>query len=311
MAELPGASDQADLDDRADKTDKADRADKPDKVEKPKPEKVDRLDKPDTSDRERERHQSPAGASIRFVTQQLMLKPLVWRLVDVQVHGKQHLDRLEAPFVAFANHSSHLDTPLIIGALPRRLSKYLSPGAAADYFYDAWWKRVPTQAFINTYPIERRGLRSRKGLSGQLLQDGVPLLIFPEGTRSRTGAMGPFTPGVAALCISRDVPALPVALVGAFAAWPYGQNHLPRGRPTVHVVFGPPLQPAPGEIAHQFNDRMRRTVLQLHDSTARAYGLPTLDDYARAVTLRQAAVASAASPDSAPDAPNAPDQKRE
>ncbi len=255
-------------------------------------------------ERERERHQSSGGARMRFVTQQLMLKPLVWRLVSVEVHGKQHLDGLEAPYVAFANHSSHLDAPLIIGSLPRRLSKYLSPGAAADYFYDAWWKRLTSQTFINTYPIERRGLRSRKGLSGQLLTDGVPLLIFPEGTRSRTGAMGPFSPGVAALCISRDVPALPIALVGAYAAWPYTQTRPPKGRPTVHVVFGPPLQPAPGEIAHQFNDRMRRTVLQLHDSTARAYGLPTLDDYARAVTLRQAAAASASSPPSAPEAPN-------
>ena len=257
---------------------------------------------------DRGKYQSPVGAGMRFVTQELMLKPLVWRLINIEVHGKQHLERLEAPFVAVANHSSHLDTPIIIGAMPRRLSKYLATGAAADYFFDTWYKSLPTQVFINAYPIERKGLRSRKGMSGQLLQDGVPLLIFPEGTRSRTGAMGPFTPGVAALCLSRDVPALPIALVGAFAAWPYGQTHLPRARPTVHIVFGPPLQPAPGEIAHQFNDRMRRTVQQLHDSTARAYGLPTLDDYARAVTLRQASVASATSPVSAPDAP---DQKRE
>ncbi len=258
------------------------------------------------ADFDRQVYQSAARAGARFVTQELMLKSVVWRLVKVRVHGEQHVDGLEAPFVVVANHSSHLDAPLIIGSLPRRLSKYLAIGAAADYFFESKVSTLPMKVFMNAYPIERRGLRSRKGLSGQLLSDGVPLLIFPEGTRSRTGAMGPFTPGVAALCISRGAPCLPVALVGAFAAWPYGQNHLPRGRPEVHVVIGHPLTPAPGEIAKQFNDRMRRSVQQLHDSTARAYGLPTLDDYARAVTLRQASVPAASA--SSPDSPNpAPD----
>lgn len=247
---------------------------------------------------DRGRYQSDLFAGVRFVSQELLLKPFVWRILNVHIHGLTNIEGLDAPFVVVANHSSHLDAPLIVGALPRRLSKFLATGAAADYFYASKIKSLSTALVANTYPIERRGLRTRKGLSKQLLSDGVPLLIFPEGTRSRTGAMGPFTPGVAALCISHNAPALPIALVGAFAAWPYGQGHLPRGRPDVHVVIGHPLTPAPGEIARQFNERMRRTVQQLHDSTARAYGLPTLDDYARAVSLRAASVPSAVSPTS-------------
>ncbi len=243
----------------------------------------------------RKKYLNPVRARMHYLTQNLMLGGLLHRIVKVRVHGRENVDGLQAPFIAVANHSSHLDAPLIIDALPNRLSHYLASGAAADYFFDNKLKSLPTQIFINTYPIERRGMRSRKGLSGQLLSDGVPLLIFPEGTRSRTGAMGPFTPGVAALCISRGAPALPVALVGAFAAWPYGQGHMPRGRPEVHVAIGRPLRPAPGEIAKQFNERMRRAVQQLHDSTARAYGLPTLDDYARAVSVRQASIPPAPS----------------
>jgi 1-acyl-sn-glycerol-3-phosphate acyltransferase len=249
---------------------------------------------------DRGRYQSDLFAGVRFVSQELLLKPFIWRILTVNVHGLMNIEGLDAPFVVIANHSSHLDAPLIVGALPRRLTKFLATGAAADYFYASKLKSLSTALVANTYPIERRGLRTRKGLSKLLLTDGVPLLIFPEGTRSRTGAMGPFTPGVAALCISHNAPALPIALVGAYAAWPYGQGHLPRGRPEVHVVIGHPLTPAPGEIARQFNERMRRTVQQLHDSTARAYGLPTLDDYARAVSLRQASVPSAVSPVSPP-----------
>ena len=57
----------------------------------------------------------------------------------------------------------------------------------------------------------------------------------------------------------------------------------------VHVVIGRPLRPRPGEIAHEFNERMRRQVLELHDTTARAYGAKTLDEYARAAALEKAA----------------------
>ena len=208
------------------------------------------------------------------------------------MHGQSTLDGLEAPFVAFSNHASHLDTPLIFGALPARLSRYLAAGAAADFFFDKWWKSGPMTLFFNGFPIDRgkgRKKRDVRGLSSALLEDGIPILIYPEGTRSRNGAMGPFKPGVAALCISRGVPAVPVALVGAYAAWPSRQKHLPKGRPVVHVVIGHPLQPRQGEIAHEFNERMRRRVLELHDTTARAYGMPTLAEYAHTAALEKAA----------------------
>ncbi len=101
--------------------------------------------------------------------------------------------------------------------------------------------------------------------------------------------MARFTPGAAALSISRNVPLLPIALVGAYAAMPYGANVPVPGRPHVHIVFGRPLRAAPGEIAHQFAERINRYVVEMHDTTARAYGMPTQADFHRAVALRTAA----------------------
>jgi 1-acyl-sn-glycerol-3-phosphate acyltransferase len=222
---------------------------------------------------------------MRLVAQDVLLRGTIWSLCKVQVHGRELLDNLHPPYIVVANHSSHLDAPLIFGALPHRLSKHLATGAAADFFFDKKLKGMTTSLFFNAYPVERKGLRSRRGLTGQLLDEGIPLLIFPEGTRSRTGAMGRFTPGVAALSISRDLPILPVALVGAFAAWPYYRSIPPTNHPEVHVVFGHPLTALPGEIAHQFADRMQRVVAELHDTTAKAYQLPTLDDYQRSAAL--------------------------
>lgn len=243
-------------------------------------------------DQKRARYGSRINATARQAAQILLLKPTVWQLLRVHVHGASNLDGLEAPFVAFGNHSSHLDTPLIFGALPTRLSRFMAAGAAADVFFDKWWKSGPMTLFFNGFPVDRGKGRKKqdvRGLSSALLADDIPLLIYPEGTRSRNGAMGPFKPGVAALCISRGAPAVPVALVGAYAAWPSQQKHLPRGRPVVHVVIGHPLHPLPGEIAHEFNERMRRKILELHDTTARAYGAPTLAEYAHTAALEKAA----------------------
>ncbi|WP_040282624.1 lysophospholipid acyltransferase family protein [Tessaracoccus massiliensis] len=235
------------------------------------------------------RYTSKIQATTRQTAQLLLLKPALMRMLRVHVHGANNIDGVEGAFIVFGNHSSHLDAPLILCSLPSRMAKRVATGAAGDFFFGNWLKSASMALFMNGFPIDRgKGGKGKRGMSGQLLSDGVPLLLFPEGTRSRTGAMGPFVPGVASLCISRGVPALPVALVGAYEAWPSKQKHLPKGRPEVHVVFGRPMTPLPGEIAHEFNERMRRQVLQLHDTTARAYGKKTLAEYERKVALDRA-----------------------
>ena len=213
----------------------------------------------------RSRYTSPLHAGTRFVAQRGLLKPLVWRLTTVTVLGEEHLKDLRRPFVVVSNHASHLDAPLIFGSLPRRLARYAAAGAAADYFFDVWWRKGLTSMFFNAFPVDRTGLRGRHGLATSLLDDGVPLLLFPEGTRSRTGEMGAFKPGAAALCISRDVPCLPLAIVGAAEAMPYGQNWPSRGRPPVWVVFGEPMRAEDGETVAEFSERITKEVSGLID----------------------------------------------
>lgn len=235
------------------------------------------------------RYTSRLQATTRSTAQFLLLKPALNRLLKIHVHGVANLDGLEGAFAVYGNHSSHLDAPLILSSMPSRLSRYVATGAAGDFFFGNWVKAISMNLFMNAFAVDRgKGGKGRRGMAGHLLEDGVPILLFPEGTRSRTGAMGPFIPGVASLCVSRGVPALPVALVGAYEAWPSNQKHLPKGRPEVHVVFGRPMAPYPGEIALEFNERMRRQLLEVHDSTARAYGRKTLAEYERSLALQKA-----------------------
>lgn len=213
-----------------------------------------------------DRFTSEGVANVRFVAQRGLLRPLVWRLVKVKVHGKENIADLKAPFIVVANHSSHLDAPLIIGGLPRRLSRFLAAGAAADYFFDVQWRKWLTTLFFNAFAIERNSEGKRSGSSRALLERKVPLLIFPEGGRSKDGEIGDFKPGAAALAISAKVPTVPVALVGASQAMPRGVNWPKRGRYPVAVVCGAPMNPLENESAESFATRLNDEVRRLHAS---------------------------------------------
>ena len=176
-----------------------------------------------------DRFRSKTVAAVRFVAQRGLLKPVVRCVVKVSVHGEDQLTDLRPPFIVVANHASHLDAPVILGWLPRRHSRYLAAGAAADYFFDVWWRKWLTMLFFSAFAIERKGERKRGGVSRSLLDRGVPLLIFPEGGRSRSGAVRPFKRGAAALAIMSEVPCVPVALVGTSAAMPSGATWPTRG----------------------------------------------------------------------------------
>ncbi|PRY67115.1 1-acyl-sn-glycerol-3-phosphate acyltransferase [Glaciihabitans tibetensis] len=224
----------------------------------------------------RDRFASPGHASIRYVAQRGLLKPLIWTLTNVTVIGRERLRDVKGPFVVVANHSSHLDTPLIFGALPRRLARYLAAGAAADYFFDVWWRRGLTALFFNAFPVRRSTPSAHSVSARSLLLRGIPLLIFPEGTRSRDGEFGAFKPGAAALAASCEVPCIPLALIGVHIAHPRGTNWPRPGRPRVGIVFGEPLYALPDEGAAQFSARLRAEITRLRDTnTAIVLGQPT------------------------------------
>lgn len=291
----------------------------------------------------RDRFSSRTHAAARYVAQRIVLKPTIWSITSVTVLGREKLRDVSGGFVVVANHSSHLDAPLVVGALPRRLARYLATGAAADYFFEVRWRRALTELFFNAFPVQRSSAtrvgsssvvsgpadptgasgppvaadsvaegtaavagaadaslrrtaastaastparkraaavsaaRQRRGqptvTARSLLERGYPVLVFPEGTRSKTGEVGPFKPGAAALAAAVGVPVIPLALIGAHIAHPRG-SHWPRpGRLPVGVAFGEPMRPREGETPTDFSERLRAEVLRLRDAnTTRVLG---------------------------------------
>jgi long-chain acyl-CoA synthetase len=115
-------------------------------------------------------------------------------------------------FIAVANHASHLDMGLVKTALGDQ-GKKLVALAAADYFFDNKIKRTFFNNFTNLVPMERKGsLRKSLEWAFHLLQQGYNLLIFPEGTRSRSGKIQRFQRGVGHLALRARVGVLPIYL---------------------------------------------------------------------------------------------------
>lgn len=209
----------------------------------------------------RDRFTSRAQANARFVAQRGLLKGVVWGMLRVKVIDRDKLKNVKRPFVVVANHSSHLDAPLIMGALPRPMARYLAAGAAGDYFFDVWWRRGLTGLFFNAFPVDRSGIHARNVSAKVLLQKGVPLLVFPEGTRAKDyRKLGHFKPGAAALAASTGVPVVPVALVGAGRAHPRGSKWPKPGRLPVGVVYGEPMYARDGEVPAEFMARIKAEI---------------------------------------------------
>jgi 1-acyl-sn-glycerol-3-phosphate acyltransferase len=173
--------------------------------------------------------------------------------------------------LVLSNHQSNLD-PIIVGLVPERRLNYVAR--------QTLFRFAPLRWLLNSLdgiPIDREGT----GLGGlketlRRLKHGELVLLFPEGTRTSDGEVQAIKPGFCALARRSGVPLIPVALDGAFDAWPR-QCRFPR-RSVIHVQFGPPIEPAEvaalddEQLVAEVERRIRDCHAQARRSRRRAMG---------------------------------------
>jgi len=175
------------------------------------------------------------GESLR----QKLIFPLLSLFTPLEVKGLEHLQD-KGPFIFAVNHSSHLDTPLLLAALPSALRMQTRVAAAADYFFSSSWKGTLVSNLLNAFPFVRQGANRVDSLvlAQQLLNAGQNLVLFPEGTRTTDGKLQTFKWGVGWLATHSEAAVVPVWIEGTRAAMPKGARW-PR-RHSVLVSFGAP-----------------------------------------------------------------------
>lgn len=194
------------------------------------------------------------------------LRPAARVLADPDRRGVDRLATLEGPAVFVANHHSHLDTPLMLTAIPEPWRHRIAVGAAADYFFATRATAALSALAIGAIPIERSRV-SRRGAdqAAALLEDGWSFLVFPEGGRSPDGWGQPFRGGAAYLALRCDVPVVPVHLAGTGRILGKGMRY-PRPART-RVTFGRPIRPEAGERSEALNLRIEAAVAALADES--------------------------------------------
>ncbi len=211
---------------------------------------------------------------VRDVGLATWLLPLGRVFAWLRVSGREHLAHIHGPVIFAANHQSHMDTPVILTALPPRW-RYRTATAMAKEFFKAhffpeqygrgaWFTNslnyYLAALMFNAFPLPQREAGARQTLQyiGELAAGNWNVLIFPEGKRSDHGEINRFMPGVGMIASRLGVPVVPVRISGLDKVLHPSWRMARPGR--VHVSFGAPLHLVGDDyeaLAKQVEDAVR------------------------------------------------------
>jgi 1-acyl-sn-glycerol-3-phosphate acyltransferase len=199
----------------------------------------------------------------------------------LRVTGQEHLPK--SSFLLCSNHCSHMDSTVLMTASGRAFEEF-GLIAARDYFVAGGKWKAALKLLVNVLPVDRRG--TRKAIAEHieqcrtfLAQGPRALIMYPEGTRTLTGEMGPFKKGVGMLAVELGVPVVPAYIDGTFQRWRKGTRFIKPG--PIRVAIGPAVFPHDaaagggsaqsqsarryGPVTQELESRVRRLREELRD----------------------------------------------
>ena len=130
--------------------------------------------------------------------------------VDVEVTGLERLERNRA-YVFVANHQSIYDIPIIFWSLPYQI-RIIAKASLGRFPFLGWHLRRTGHILVDRRHPDRAAIFGR---ASKLMKEGLSLIVFPEGTRSRDGRVAPFKGGSFYLALGAGLPVVPISIVGS------------------------------------------------------------------------------------------------
>ena len=180
------------------------------------------------------------------------------------VRGADNL-RKQPVAVYAANHTSYMDTPVIFSTLPFQF-RILAKKELWTMPFIGWHLNRSGQIPVDT--VSPNATVSSLGAGVRALRAGMPLFVFPEGSRTPDGTIQPFLAGAAFLAIRAQVPLVPIALGGVYDLLPIHTRHFYPGEITLSV--GEPIQTTGMTVRQtdELNARLRESIDRLRHESA-------------------------------------------
>jgi long-chain acyl-CoA synthetase len=212
---------------------------------------------------------------LRIALLYLIVLPATRLMGWPRTKGKEHLRDLRGPLVFICNHVTMVDHALVLLALPGRFRRNMSIAMDGELLRE--WLHPPPETgvftrllyllqyvsvvfFFNVFSMpQKSGFRRSFAFAGEMFDRGNNLLVFPEGQRTKHGALNPFMSGTGLLISQLAAPVVPIRLDGLYElkianrhfAWP-GQVTVRIGKPIKFSVAD-----APEKIAAYLEEQVK------------------------------------------------------
>ncbi|MBI3018383.1 MAG: 1-acyl-sn-glycerol-3-phosphate acyltransferase [Deltaproteobacteria bacterium] len=136
--------------------------------------------------------------------------------ITLELHGQENLTRTPAIFVI--NHQSMLDIFIMSSLLPDKTL----PIAKKSFSYIpilGWFLRAAGVVLIDRHHPSK-ALEGMKQARDSIIEQGLSIVMAPEGTRTKTGELQPLKKGAFYLAIQTKLPMIPITIVGAYSLFP-------------------------------------------------------------------------------------------
>ena len=203
---------------------------------------------------------APASGSAMF---QAFCRWFFFCYCRLTVEGRENLP--VSPFIICSNHTSHIDSAVLMTASRCPFSSFALLGAS-DYFFHSRRVKFVVSRFMNVIPIDRhaqpKSLQRSLAMCDDFLQrTRGNLILYPEGTRSSNGEIQAFKKGAGLFAVALGVPVVPAYIEGARKILAKGQNVPRLGAATVR--FGEPIRFASNSSDPLHERSVRKAAVEL------------------------------------------------